>query len=680
MQAFLNSSRQLKVYGLCGFFFACYALLAKSWPSLEDASEFVLSAHYLGISHPPGYPLFSLIGKIATFFPFFTPAYKIHLLTSLFATVTLYCCAQIVQLLSRSQISVFFVVGLLGGSGFFIVQAVTAEVYIFNLMFFCWLFYLACRLHFFNCLKDLLFFSAIFGLALTNHWPLMLLSFPALFVLVYPSLGQHKRYLGVCVLLFLVGLSPYLHLMWAHHYSDFIFSDPLDSLEALWGYVSREEYRLHDQQTYVELADRLMFFLDGSFFLGLELSLLALPFAGLGLYRFYQKDRSIFLSFVLAIGSSLVFLVMVRSSEFSPLAKSYFRSYQMIPLASLAILAACGFEKYQTRKIYLLAGLAFLCSHFLIHTYRASQRLDSFSSDFAQLILESLPKDAVLFVKGDSDAGPITYQHYLNNVRSDILLISQVSAFLPHKIFSRTYDIPDNRHKAKIISFIDEQLESNRRVFSTNRFVYFEKKPSEFPFRLIPYGLYFEVVRTNQKPHAPTIDQTKISEFINHYLFGHYSRRWNYHREQVLSHFCHYLLLNGLTHHEAFAKISQCKLVKAQFLNVHKLNLGEANQLYLELISASRMSTSQTRSSIYREFLVNFTHWLTSQKLNKGQALQQYRLLLDTVRPILRDFPTCKNEVALNYYQIAMQLKLPVDWEFYNRNFSRCVWAKKLVN
>ena len=37
---------------------------------LEDGGEMVRAAHFLGVTHPPGYPLYCLLGKIFTFLPF----------------------------------------------------------------------------------------------------------------------------------------------------------------------------------------------------------------------------------------------------------------------------------------------------------------------------------------------------------------------------------------------------------------------------------------------------------------------------------------------------------------------------------------------------------------------------------------------------------------------------------
>ena len=47
-----------------------YLFTAPRTVVLEDDGLFILSSWFLGIEHPPGYPLFILLGKLATLLPF----------------------------------------------------------------------------------------------------------------------------------------------------------------------------------------------------------------------------------------------------------------------------------------------------------------------------------------------------------------------------------------------------------------------------------------------------------------------------------------------------------------------------------------------------------------------------------------------------------------------------------
>ncbi|KAJ7406363.1 hypothetical protein BTVI_65747 [Pitangus sulphuratus] len=75
-------------------------------PSLPggDAGELITAAYELGVAHPPGYPLFTLLAKVATgLLPGGSPASRVNLLCGflgaaaaslLFYTVFSYCEAQ----------------------------------------------------------------------------------------------------------------------------------------------------------------------------------------------------------------------------------------------------------------------------------------------------------------------------------------------------------------------------------------------------------------------------------------------------------------------------------------------------------------------------------------------------------------------------------------------------------
>ncbi|HRK33650.1 MAG TPA: DUF2723 domain-containing protein, partial [Candidatus Hydrogenedentes bacterium] len=44
----------------------------------EDSGELVTAAYTLGIAHPPGYPIWCLLGKVFTFIPFGSVAWRVN--------------------------------------------------------------------------------------------------------------------------------------------------------------------------------------------------------------------------------------------------------------------------------------------------------------------------------------------------------------------------------------------------------------------------------------------------------------------------------------------------------------------------------------------------------------------------------------------------------------------------
>lgn len=61
--------------------------LPRSLPG-GDSGELITAAHELGVAHPPGYPLFTLLASLTiTLFPFGSVAYRVNLLCGLFGAV-----------------------------------------------------------------------------------------------------------------------------------------------------------------------------------------------------------------------------------------------------------------------------------------------------------------------------------------------------------------------------------------------------------------------------------------------------------------------------------------------------------------------------------------------------------------------------------------------------------------
>src|SRR3954470_16075171 len=62
--------------------FALYVLTLAPTTALWDASEYITAAYTLGIPHPPGNPLFVLLGRVASLVPISTVAVRVNMLAA----------------------------------------------------------------------------------------------------------------------------------------------------------------------------------------------------------------------------------------------------------------------------------------------------------------------------------------------------------------------------------------------------------------------------------------------------------------------------------------------------------------------------------------------------------------------------------------------------------------------
>src|SRR5215212_9247969 len=67
---------------------AIYVVTLAPSTAMWDASEYITAAYTLGIPHPPGNPLFVLLGRVATLIPISSVAVRVNTLAALCSAVS----------------------------------------------------------------------------------------------------------------------------------------------------------------------------------------------------------------------------------------------------------------------------------------------------------------------------------------------------------------------------------------------------------------------------------------------------------------------------------------------------------------------------------------------------------------------------------------------------------------
>lgn len=212
----------------------------------DDSLEFQLVTYRLGIAHPTGYPLYTILGKLFTFLPVGDVAYRVNLMSAVFgaATVTL-IYNLIIRIAAPGETRLegwlhlaspiqaagpSWPIHLGGGMGaalfavspVFWQQATIAEVYTLNAFFVALILLLAVTLPTTapeTKQRHILGLALVMGLSLTHHRTMLLL-LPAL--ALYLFLAERSLIFKPKILLFsaLLGLAPlllYLYLPWRGH-------------------------------------------------------------------------------------------------------------------------------------------------------------------------------------------------------------------------------------------------------------------------------------------------------------------------------------------------------------------------------------------------------------------------------------------------------------------------------
>jgi len=178
-----------------------------------DTFEFQVVASTLGIAHPTGYPLYIILGRLFSFLPFGSVAWRVNLASAVCAVGAVVLVFLSLRRLVRQPLAAFLSALALAFSRVLWSQAVVAEVYALNLLFVGGVLWLVLALLEGGGERRLVGgLALLLGLSLTNHLTTLLL-LPAVglgLLLARPRLGW-RGWLGASGL-FLAGLAFYAYI------------------------------------------------------------------------------------------------------------------------------------------------------------------------------------------------------------------------------------------------------------------------------------------------------------------------------------------------------------------------------------------------------------------------------------------------------------------------------------
>jgi hypothetical protein len=435
--------------------FALYACTTPRTVGLEDDALFILSSYYLGIEHPPGYPLFTLVGHLFSLLPFGSVAYRVHLASALFGALSgaaAWFCAR--ALIGR-QLPAYLAAFALGLSPVFWSQSIIAEVYTLNTFFFLVLMYLGLRASAEPTRPGLLPWMAfVFGLSLSNHWPLMLLAAPAFAVLLWPMREELVKRAGLLFCLVLLGLLPYVWMVYRSWKAlPISFYGPLETLPEIWFFLSRAGYSEVDRSPSADWLDRIKFF---RFFAGqlfVQFAVLGTLLAAAGFaaqWRMLGRRLSAFLTLAFLMPSAVLLLLL--GFDYSSITKHIFHVYPLPSYAIGALWMGLGFvwlvQRYGLRAVPAAAAAASVLAFIFVTGALTNLLTDhEFGARYAQTVLRQLPKNAVVFARGEADLGTMAYFHLIENQRPDITLYQTKGLVLGNRLFNPIYTDEEARQR-----------------------------------------------------------------------------------------------------------------------------------------------------------------------------------------------------------------------------------------
>ncbi len=410
-----------------------------------DSGELTLVALRLGIAHPPGYPLFTWTGRLATLLPFAEPAIATNLFTArtaAAAVVLLYLAARSLPVSRTGSVAAALCFGL---SLTHWTNATSHEVYAFTMLLMALTAFLALQARQ-NRPRLVLVAAYAFGLA-AGHQPTALLWLPGLAVILLSGRTRFSPLWLPALLLFLLGLSTGLgSLLRAVAGPEINWGNP-NTIGRLWSHMAGVQY--HDLALSVPSAlfrQRLVGLpANWAIELGIPAALLAVG----GVVRLARRSRSVLLGLLLLVATA-AFGLSYAVPDFKP---------HLLPsLLALALLAGIGTDWVSTafRKYRRHAAIALLIIVpgfvLLLNLPKNMENRTTIVKDLGVNILGSLPDRATFIYGSDVSGNSVGYRQAIKQTRSDVTLVSAEMLFSTAYWEELEHRIPLPDHRTALLS------------------------------------------------------------------------------------------------------------------------------------------------------------------------------------------------------------------------------------
>ncbi|MCX7769537.1 MAG: DUF2723 domain-containing protein [Proteobacteria bacterium] len=390
------------------FFFTIYLLSSPPSIVFGDSPELSLASYSLGIAHPPGYPLFSLLTKAFSFLlPLYDYAQKCNIFSAFISSISIILIFTSIFFITKNLIASIIASLYTGFSHIYYQQALIAEVYALNSLILSLLIF--CIVKFLGE-KDVRWIILAFflsGLGLGNHHTLLGVFFA---LLVFSILNKvNVKELAISHLFFLFGLTIYIYLPIRSLTNPILDWGNPENLRNFYGVITREQFGFGGgEYSFVNFLDQATFYLK---FINNNLFIPALI---IGLFGFIVllKENKKFCAFLTIIffvnGTLTLFVLNPEKSEFF-LVKEFITP-SIIVFSLFIGIGLTYFKKYP--KAYPLILILLLTSIIIKFHFQKNElyrKNDRFAYQLAKDTIETLPEKSVIIGEADYSLFPLLY-------------------------------------------------------------------------------------------------------------------------------------------------------------------------------------------------------------------------------------------------------------------------------
>ncbi|MDP1676875.1 MAG: DUF2723 domain-containing protein [Bacteroidota bacterium] len=399
-----------------------------------DSGELSAVAMTLGIAHPTGYPLFTLLCRVFSMLPIGgEEIVRLNLfsalLTSIAASVFFFFLLELFKYFKKEKnnsilFASSFSVLILAFSKSFWTQAVSIEVYSLHLLLISLILFLFVKAINKNDKKIWVFFAFLVGLSFTNHLTTILLA-PALMYWFFAEFGITKNAFKKMLFLipsFLAGISVYLYLPIRASQSPLLNWGNPQSIEKFWWHFTGKQFRVWMFSSGDAARKQLNYFSEN---LSNEFHFIILIIAVVGFFILLFSSRRIFVFTLLLFVSCVLYAINYDIHDID--------SYFLLAFISLAIFVSIGTQKildnFEGKLVNTIAAVVMvgLVSVQLVTNYTKVDLSNNYLvEDYTNNILLNLPKNSiVLSYQWDYFVSASYYLQHVKNIRPDVIVLDK---------------------------------------------------------------------------------------------------------------------------------------------------------------------------------------------------------------------------------------------------------------
>jgi hypothetical protein len=480
-----------------------------------DIGDLVTAAFVGGVPHPSGYPLFTMLGYIFTHLPLpFPPVTKMAFISTIASFVGLILFYKLCMRFTKNVFIAIVSTSILTFSHLYWLHAEIPEVFGLNNFFAIVILYCTILFYQEKKIKYLYLLFFLCAISLTHHQTILFV-FPGIFFLFITHITlifSKKSHLLYLFLAGILGFLPYIYIPIAASHNPVINWDSAHNLTNFIRLLTRKDYGGFTTGIVNQVPLKVKLILTGDYFKTL---LHTFSYQGIflflcGVIYLFLYNKRFFISFLFTFLFSGAFFTYYGANVVSSSAGiGVHERFYVLSHIFFVLFIPFGFlllqkilSRFFTKPLYVYILLCYFIiiplSMLWYNNVKTNLSNAHIGNNLALNILQSLPKNSILFVSGDTTTFNTWYVYYALGIRSDVDIINPAGVggnnFLDDQIniyHSKNPKVPVKQIMDKTM----EQLKETRRIFFTA-----QMKTETVDTVLLPRGLVFELVNIKDLP------------------------------------------------------------------------------------------------------------------------------------------------------------------------------------